>query len=89
MRAGTTLFGLLALVLASVGLYGITSYTVARRTSEIGLRMALGADRGNVLRLVLRGALAQVALGLAGRILSNHLTGRALHGRPAFPGTFL
>ena len=61
----TMLFGLLALVLASVGLYGITSYAVARRTSEIGLRMALGADRGNVLRLVLRGALAQVGLGLA------------------------
>ncbi len=61
----TMLFGLLALVLASVGLYGITSYAVARRTGEIGLRMALGADRGNVLRLVLRGALAQVGLGLA------------------------
>ncbi len=61
----TTLFGLLALVLASVGLYGITSYTVARRTNEIGLRMALGANRRNIMRLVLRGAFAQVALGLA------------------------
>jgi predicted permease len=60
----TMLFGLLALVLAAVGLYGITSYTVARRTSEIGLRMALGADRGKVVRLVLRGAFAQVGLGL-------------------------
>ena len=59
------LFGLLALVLASVGLYGITSYAVARRTNEIGLRMALGADRGNVVRLVLRGAFVQVGLGLA------------------------
>jgi predicted permease len=61
----TTLFGLLALVLAAVGLYGITSYAVARRTSEIGLRMALGADRGNVVRMVLRGAFTQVGLGLA------------------------
>jgi predicted permease len=61
----TTLFGLLALALASVGLYGITSYSVARRTNEIGLRMALGADRAKVLRLVLRGAFAQVILGLA------------------------
>ena len=60
----TMLFGLLALLLASVGLYGITSYSVARRTAEIGLRMALGADRGNVLRLVMRGAFAQVVLGL-------------------------
>ncbi len=52
-------------MLASVGLYGITSYAVARRTSEIGLRMALGADRGNVVRMVLRGAFLQVGLGLA------------------------
>jgi predicted permease len=61
----TALFGVLALVLASVGLYGITSYQVARRTSEIGLRMALGADRANVVRMVLRGAFLQAALGLA------------------------
>jgi predicted permease len=61
----TMLFGGLALVLASVGLYGITSYQVARRTSEIGLRMALGADRGNVVRMVLRGALLQAGIGLA------------------------
>ncbi len=61
----TMLFGLLALVLAAVGLYGITSYAVARRTSEIGLRMALGADRGTVVRMVLRGAFVQVGLGLA------------------------
>jgi predicted permease len=61
----TMLFGVLALVLASVGLYGITSYQVARRTSEIGLRMALGADRWNVVRMVMRGALFQAGLGLA------------------------
>jgi predicted permease len=61
----TMLFGLLALVLASVGLYGVTSYAVARRTSEIGLRMALGANRSTVLRMILRGAFIQLALGLA------------------------
>lgn len=61
----TTLFGLLALVLAAVGLYGITSYAVARRTGEIGLRMALGADRSSVVRMVMRGAFVQIAIGLA------------------------
>jgi predicted permease len=61
----TMLFGVLAVVLASVGLYGITSYQVARRTSEIGLRMALGADRGKVVQMVMRGAFLQAGLGLA------------------------
>jgi predicted permease len=61
----TMMFGVLALVLASVGLYGITSYQVARRTSEIGLRMALGANRGDVVKMVLRGALTQAGIGMA------------------------
>ena len=61
----TMLFGILALVLASVGLYGITAYSVARRTSEIGVRMALGANRSDVIGMVMRGAFSQVVLGLA------------------------
>ncbi|MBV9075336.1 MAG: ABC transporter permease [Acidobacteria bacterium] len=57
-------FGLIALLLASVGLYGVTAYRVARRTSEVGLRMALGANRSNIVGLMLRGAFAQVGIGL-------------------------
>jgi predicted permease len=78
----TELFSLLALLLASIGLYGITAYDMARRTSEIGIRMALGADRRDVLKMVLRGAVVQVGLGLligvplalaAGRVLASKL----------------
>lgn len=78
------LFGIVALILAAVGLYGVTAYTVAQRTSEIGVRMALGADRPNVVQLVLRGAFNKVALGLivgiplsigAGRLISAQLYG--------------
>jgi macrolide transport system ATP-binding/permease protein len=61
----TMMFGVLALILASVGLYGVTAYTVARRTSEIGIRMALGAGRGSVVGMVMREALLQAVVGLA------------------------
>ena len=83
LTAGLTeLFSLLALLLASVGLYGVTAYNVARRTGEIGIRMALGANRGDVVKMVLRGAFQQIGLGLLigvplvvamGRILSSRL----------------
>jgi predicted permease len=60
----TTLFGALGLVLAAVGLFGVLAYMVERRTGEIGVRMALGADRGRVVGMVLAGALRQVGIGL-------------------------
>ena len=78
------LFGFVALVLAAIGLYGVTAYTVAQRTNEIGIRMALGADRVNVVQLILRGAFKRVLLGLllglplavgAGRLISAQLYG--------------
>ena len=61
----TMLFGGLALLLATIGLYGVTSYTVAGRTSEIGIRMALGAERSSVVAMIMRGATVQTVLGLA------------------------
>jgi predicted permease len=61
----TSLFGLLALLLAAIGLYGVTAYTVVRRTPEIGIRMALGAPRSHVIGGVMRGAMLQAVLGLA------------------------
>jgi ABC-type antimicrobial peptide transport system permease subunit len=78
------LFGIVALLLAAVGLYGVTAYTVAQRTQEIGIRMALGADRANVVRMVLAGASRRVLVGLvlgvplaigAGRLISAQLYG--------------
>ncbi|MGO9339395.1 MAG: ABC transporter permease [Terracidiphilus sp.] len=80
----TSLFGLLGLVLAAVGLYGVMAYTVEQRTSEIGLRMALGANRGHVVAMVLRGALWQIGIGLglgiplailAGKLMRDQLYG--------------
>jgi predicted permease len=80
----TWLFSALGLVLAAVGLYGVTAYGVEQRTSEIGVRMALGADRGDVMQMVLREAFWQVGIGLAlgiptaisaGYLIANHLFG--------------
>ncbi|HLH33299.1 MAG TPA: ABC transporter permease [Alloacidobacterium sp.] len=80
----TTLFGALGLVLAAVGLYGVMAYTVEQRTSEIGVRMALGADRGQVVKMVLRGAFSQIGIGLAigipaaigvGKLMTDQLFG--------------
>ena len=74
----TGLFGILALLLAAIGLYGVTAYGVERRTMEIGVRMALGADRSNVIRLVLRGAFLQIALGLAIGVSASIVCGRLI-----------
>jgi len=80
----TSFFGFLSLVLASIGLYGVTAYNAGRRVSEIGVRMALGANRGHIVRLVLRGAFGLIVVGLlvglpltfaAGRFLDNQLYG--------------
>jgi predicted permease len=86
------LFGIVALILAAVGLYGVTAYSVAQRTNEIGIRMALGADRPRVIQLVLRGAFKRVLIGLllglplavgAGRLISAQLYGVSSWDPPA------
>jgi predicted permease len=80
----TTLFGMLGLVLAAVGLYGVMTYTVEQRTSEIGVRMALGADRGQVVKMMVSGGFSQIGIGLAlgipaaiaaGKLMNNQLFG--------------
>lgn len=86
------LFGIIALLLAAVGLYGVTAYTVAQKTNEIGIRMALGADRAKVIQLILTGAFSRVVLGLllglplaigAGKLLSAQLYDVAWWDPPA------
>lgn len=77
----TVIFGVLALVLASIGLYGVTAYGVARRVPEIGLRMALGADRGDVMRMILEGAAVQTGIGLLLGIPAALLAGHYLQSQ--------
>jgi predicted permease len=93
----TTAFGMVALLLAAVGIYGVTAYTVERRTPEVGLRMALGADRGDVLREVLKRALSQVIVGLLlgvplalalGRLMAAHLYNVSSYNPPILSGAF-
>ena len=83
MRTGATLFSIfggVALLLAMVGLYGIRSYTVARRTREIGIRMALGANSSDTLRLVVREGVALTAIGAAAGLTLSFLLGKVLAG---------
>lgn len=79
----TSLFGILALTLASVGLYGVVSFFVARRTSEIGIRMAMGASRSGILSMVLRGALwpilIGIGLGIPAALYIGHLSAGLLY----------
>jgi len=84
----TELFSLLALILASIGLYGVTAYNVARRTSEIGIRMAVGADRKDIIALVLRGAFWQVGLGLIIGVPLAIITGRLMASKLYGVGAF-
>lgn len=80
----TSLFGVLALALASVGLYGVISFFVTRRTTEIGIRMAMGSSRSAIVSLVMRGALGPIligiALGIPAALFLGHLSASLLYG---------
>jgi len=89
----SSLFGILSLILASVGIYGVMSYFVARRTSEIGIRMALGATRSSVVAIVMRGALWQVLIGLClgipASLYAGYLMKSLLYGVGSYDWTVL
>jgi ABC-type antimicrobial peptide transport system permease subunit len=78
VAALSVMFGVLATVLAAVGLYGVMAYMVIGRTREIGIRVALGADRGRVLRLVLREAALLAGGGIAVALLASVAVGRLI-----------
>jgi ABC-type antimicrobial peptide transport system permease subunit len=87
-------FGALAIILAMVGLYGVISYMVVQRRNEIGVRMALGASRGNILAMILREAAVLLGIGLVVGTLLALITGNAaaslLYGlKPRDPFTFI
>jgi ABC-type antimicrobial peptide transport system permease subunit len=73
-------FGAMALLLAAVGIYGVMSFVVAQRSHEVGLRMALGADRGQVLGLVIRDGMTTAFLGTALGFVGAYLVGRSMQG---------
>src|SRR3954468_2053232 len=73
-------FGGLALVLAAVGIYGVIAYTVSQRTSEIGLRLALGAPRASVVSLILQRGMMPVIVGLAIGLASAFAFSRVMNG---------
>jgi ABC-type antimicrobial peptide transport system permease subunit len=73
-------FAVSALLAASLGIYGVVSYSVARRRNEIGIRMALGAQRSQLLRLVIRQGMAPVVAGVAGGLAGAFFLGRAIRG---------
>jgi predicted permease len=86
-------FAITALLLAALGIYGVISYIVSERTRDIGIRLALGAERGRILAMILRQglglAMAGAALGLAGSVIVSHLMAGLLYGvTPADPLTF-
>ena len=94
----TAAFGVVAVLLACLGLYGVTAYAVSRRTREIGIRMAIGATRVEVVRDVIRGALGQLAIGFAvglpaalgvARLLQSQLFGVGIYDPTSFGGAFV
>ncbi|MES1244950.1 MAG: ABC transporter permease [Acidobacteriota bacterium] len=93
-----SIFGVAALVLASVGIYGVIAFSVQQRTQEIGIRMALGAQQGSVLGMIVRQGLVQLAFGLGlglllawptAKLLGNILVGVTPHDPPTFVSVFL